>query len=64
MCRELGEILISRVLFVTIKRLFIENLRLERYTNWDIGLNMETLNAYYYTAISQQEAEEQQSEVG
>ena len=31
--------------------------RLERYTNWDIGLNMETLNAYYYTAISQQEAE-------
>ena len=38
--------------------------RLERYTNWDIGLNMETLNAYYYTAISQQEAAEQKSEAG
>ena len=36
--------------------------RLERYTNWDIGLNMETLNAYYYTAISQEEAAEQKSE--
>ena len=33
--------------------------RLERYTNWDIGLNMETLNAYYYTAISQKEVEAQ-----
>ncbi len=33
--------------------------RLERYTNWDIGLNMETLNAYYYTAISRKEVEAQ-----
>ena len=47
-----------------IGRQLTEDERLERYTNWDIGLNMETLNAYYYTAISQQEAEEQQSEVG
>jgi len=38
--------------------------KLQRYTNWDIGLNMETLNAYYYTAISQQEAAEQKSEAG
>ena len=29
--------------------------KLQRYTNWDVGLNMETLNAYYYTAVSQQE---------
>ena len=47
-----------------IGRQLTEDERLERYTNWDIGLNMETLNAYYYTAISQQEAEEQQSEAG
>ena len=47
-----------------IGRQLKEDERLERYTNWDIGLNMESLNAYYYTAISQQEAEEQQSEVG
>ena len=47
-----------------IGRQLSEDERLERYTNWDIGLNMETLNAYYYTAISQQEAEEQQSKVG
>ena len=36
--------------------------RLERYTNWDIGLNIETLNAYYYTCITQQELAEQNSE--
>ena len=42
-----------------IGRQLTEDERLERYTNWDIGLNMETLNAYYYTAVSQQEAEEQ-----
>ena len=44
-----------------IGRQLTEDERLERYTNWDIGLNMETLNAYYYTAISQQEAEEQKN---
>ena len=32
-----------------------EDERLERYTNWDIGLNIETLNAYYYTCMTQQE---------
>ena len=47
-----------------IGRQLTEDERLERYTNWDIGLNMETLNAYYYTAISQQEVAEQKSEVG
>ena len=39
-----------------------EDERLERYTNWDIGLNIETLNAYYYTCITQQELAEQNSE--
>ena len=38
--------------------------KLKRFTNWNIDLNMETLNAYYYTAISQQEAAEQKSEAG
>ena len=47
-----------------IGRQLTEDERLERYTNWGIGLNMETLNAYYYTAISQQEAEEKKSEAG
>ena len=47
-----------------IGRQLTEDERLERYTNWDIGLNMETLNAYYYTSISQQEAAEQKSEAG
>ena len=46
-----------------IGRQLTEDERLERYTNWDIGLNMETLNAYYYTAVSQEEAEEQKIEV-
>jgi len=41
-----------------IGRQLTEDERLQRYTNWDIGLNMETLNAYYYTSISQQEAED------
>ena len=45
-----------------IGRQLTEDERLERYTNWGIGLNMETLNAYYYTSISQQEAEEKKSE--
>ena len=36
--------------------------KLQRYTNWDVGLNMETLNAYYHTAVSQQEAEEQDNQ--
>ena len=36
--------------------------KLQRYTNWDVGLNMETLNAYYHTAVSQHEAEEQDNQ--
>ena len=47
-----------------IGRQLTEDERLERYTNWNIGLNMETLNAYYYTAVSQEEAEEKKSEGG
>ena len=38
-----------------IGRQLTEDERLERYTNWDIGLNMETLNAYYYTCMTQHE---------
>ena len=45
-----------------IGRQLTEDERLERYTNWDIGLNIETLNAYYYTCITQQELAEQNSE--
>ena len=41
-----------------IGRQLTEDERHQRYTSWDIGLNMETLNAYYHTAISQQEAED------
>ena len=37
--------------------------KLQRFTNWNIGLNMETLNADYYTAIIQQEEEAQQKDV-
>ena len=33
--------------------------KIQRFTNWSIGLNMEILNACYYTPISQQEAEAQ-----
>ena len=45
-----------------IGRQLTQDERLERYTNWDIGLNMETLNGYYYTAISQLGLAEQNSE--
>ena len=34
-----------------------EDETLERYTNWGIGLNVDTLNDYDYTAIILQEAE-------
>ena len=36
--------------------------KLQRFTNWNIGLNMETLNAFYYTSIGQQEAVEQDNQ--
>ena len=38
--------------------------QLERFTNWDVGLNAEILDAYYYTCMTQQEAEKQKNEVG
>ena len=38
--------------------------QLERFTNWDVGLNAEILNAYYYTCMTQQEAEKQKNEAG
>ena len=47
-----------------IGRQLTEDERLERYTSWDIGVNEETLNAYYSTYGRQQEAEEQKNEVG
>ena len=62
MRQKMSHILFSLELFyykTKIGRQLTEDERLERYTNWDIGLNMETLNAYYYTAISQEEAAEQ-----
>ena len=37
-----------------IGRQLTEDEKLERYKNWNIGLNMETLNACYYTATSQE----------
>ena len=36
-----------------------DSLRMEMIYSKELGLNMETLNAYYYTAISQEEAAEQ-----
>ena len=42
----------------------IDDERLERYSNWGIGLNKETLNAYYSTYGRQQEAEEKKSKAG
>ena len=39
-----------------IGRQLTEDERLERYTKWDVGLNMETLNANHYTAISKDKA--------
>ena len=38
--------------------------QLERYTNWNIGHNSQTINDYYYTWRTQQEAPEQKSEAG
>ena len=45
-----------------IGRELTDDEQLERYSNWGIGLNEETLNAYYSTCGLQQEAEEQKSE--
>ena len=38
--------------------------QLERFTSWNVGLNAEILNAYYYTCMTQQEAEKQKNKAG
>ena len=47
-----------------IGRELTDDEQLERFTNWDVGLNAEILNAYYYTCMTQQEAEKQKNEAG
>ena len=47
-----------------IGRELIDDEQLERFTNWDVGLNAEILDAYYYTCMTQQEAEKQKNEAG
>ena len=38
-----------------IGRELTDDEQLERFTNWDVGLNAEILDAYYYTCMIQQE---------
>ena len=38
-----------------IGRELTDDEQLERFTNWDVGLNAETLDAYYYSCMAQQE---------
>ena len=47
-----------------IGRKLTDDEQLERFTNWDVGLNAEILDAYYYTCMTQQEAEKQKNEAG
>ena len=47
-----------------IGRELTDDEQLERFSNWDVGLNAEILNAYYYTCMTQQEAEKQKNEAG
>ena len=47
---------------IEIGRELTKDEKLQRFTNWNIGLNMETLNAFYYTSIGQQEAVEQDNQ--
>ena len=47
-----------------IGRELTDDEQLERFTNWDVGLNAEILDAYYYTCMTQQEAEKQKNEAG
>ena len=47
-----------------IGRELTDDEQLERFTNWDVGLNAETLDAYYYTCMTQQDAEKQKNEAG
>ena len=46
-----------------IGRELTDDEQLERFTNWDVGLNAEILDAYYYTCMTQQAAEKQKIEV-
>ena len=47
-----------------IGRELTDDEQLERFTNWDVGLNAEILDAYYYTCMTQQDAEKQKNEAG
>ena len=47
-----------------IDRELTDDEQLERFTNWDVGLNAKILNAYYYTCMAQHEAEKQDNEAG
>ena len=38
-----------------IGRELTDDEQLERFTNWDVGLNAEILDAYYYTCMTQQQ---------
>ena len=38
-----------------ISRELTDDEQLERFTSWNVGLNEEILNAYYYTCMTQQE---------
>ena len=38
-----------------IGRKLTDDEQLERFTNWDVGLNAEILNAYYYNCMTQHE---------
>ena len=47
-----------------IGRELTDDEQLERFTNWDVGLNADILNTYYYTCMTQQESEMQKNEAG
>ena len=47
-----------------IGRELTDDEQLERFTNWDVGLNADILNVYYYNCMTQQEAEKQKNEAG
>ena len=47
-----------------IGREFTDDEQLERYTNWNSGLNSQTINDRYCTCRTRQKAEEHKSEAG
>ena len=47
-----------------IGRVLTDDEQLELFTNLDVGLNAEILDAYYYTCMTQQDAEKQKNEAG